>query len=243
MTSKMKVYLVIMAFIAVHPVYAQYSFEFNCLDDTIVIAYDTTTYLKFDFQLQNTGSQPDSYAFDCRILDSVPGWEEMFCVGGNCGIPGMILYDRLNPAQVDTEIDVQVFLNASYGIERINLCVNSLHNANLRDSITIHIHKELKINEHEKHQNLPQITITPNPGYGLFAIKVDGINLEKKLYLAIYNCTGQLIYKFPIVNANNTISVIWDGKNSKGDKVKSGVYFVRCLTDKLELMKKLVLVL
>ncbi len=242
MTSKMKVYPIMVFLILVSPAYAQYSFEFDCLDDTIVIAYDTTTYLRFDFRLQNTGSQPDSYAFDCRVIDSVPGWEEMFCVGGNCGVPGMILYDLLNPAQVDTEIDVQVFLNASYGIERINLCVNSVHNTDLRDSITIHIYKELKIKEYGTHETVPQITIAPNPGSGLFAIKVDGINLEKKCYLAIYDCTGQLIYKIPMVNANNNISVIWDGKNSKGDKVKGGVYFVRFLTDNLELIKKLVLV-
>ncbi len=63
------------------PVFAQYSFEFICLDDTVKNA-GYNDYIEFFFLLHNTGSLEDIYEFNCIIIDSVPGWFVLYCVGG-----------------------------------------------------------------------------------------------------------------------------------------------------------------
>jgi hypothetical protein len=51
--------------------------------------------------------------------------------------------------------------------------------------------------------------------------------------LAVYNTAGEIIETlFPAnsgnqVNANQTYSVVWDGKNSAGKNVASGIYIFR----------------
>jgi len=63
------------------PIYAQYGFEFTCLDDTVKNA-GYNDYIEFFFLLHNTGSLEDIYEFNCTIINSVPGWFVLYCVGG-----------------------------------------------------------------------------------------------------------------------------------------------------------------
>jgi len=67
--------------ILILPLFAQYSFEFTCLDDTVKNA-GFNDYIVFFFRLENTGSMTDIYEFNCTIIDSVPGWFVQYCIGG-----------------------------------------------------------------------------------------------------------------------------------------------------------------
>lgn len=225
---------------------AQYSMNFSCLGDTVIIAVDTTSFVQFYFRLQNTGSMPDSYAFDCRVEDSIPGWEEMFCVGGNCGLPGMILYDHLIPTAIDTNIDVQLFLNSAYGIERINLHVQSVHASGVRDSINIYVKKELSVEEKFKNyypsKTIPHLIVSPNPFHKSVTITSINLAANQSATLCLYDELGNLVRDFsPVIPLNGKYRIIWDGCDSKRQRVASGVYICHLKSGRVEEIKKIVL--
>jgi hypothetical protein len=225
------------------PCYAQYGLDFGCLDDTVKIAFDTSSYVVFYFYLQNTGSLPDSYALDCRIIDSVPGWDEMFCVGGNCGVPGMILYDHLNAGAADSNIDVQVFLNPNYGIETINLKVNSVGDPGTHDSVNVHVKKEVNIREN-RNAIMPgagtiRFEAFPNPFSEFVNIRVSPGIREPAVSLCVLDCTGRqvrdLSNKIPL---QGDAMITWDGTDNSHEKVNCGVFFLRLIAGNETKIKK-----
>jgi hypothetical protein len=134
-----------MKFIILLVLFNQYNFEFECINDTLQTGNGPFI---FSFFLKNTGTLPDSYGFDCRIIDSVQGWFVTFCAGGQCVIPGVIIYEYLEPGQVDSEIHVTIYPDSlHFGREKINFCVWSLKEPNLRDSINVYGIREQKIYE------------------------------------------------------------------------------------------------
>jgi len=64
-----------------------------------------------------------------------------------------------------------------------------------------------------------------------------------EVQISIYNLKGQLIRKLVdrAVNAG-THSAVWDGKDTSGNPVSSGVYFYRMKTDKSSQSKKMLLI-
>ena len=61
--------------------------------------------------------------------------------------------------------------------------------------------------------------------------------------LRVFSCSGRLIRTLPLVGLSaGTSSLYWDGKDSGGRSVSSGVYFVELGQDRKTVMKKLVLV-
>jgi len=241
-------FLVIVVLGIALPAMAQYSFDFSCLDDTVQIATDTTTMVTFYFCLQNTGTLADSYAFDCRYIDSVPGWDEIYCVGGLCAQPGVILYDYLNPGVSDSNIDIMVFPNSNYGIEAFNLHVSSVANSNLRDSINVYVKKELAINEENKLSAKIGLEVHPNPFTQKIAIRYtipDARCRIKNFSLRIYDISGQLIrdltHNLTSCILHHASAVFWDGTDNSGNILETGVYFCRLETQNRVWIKKLVL--
>jgi hypothetical protein len=142
-------------------VFAQYDFDFTCTDDTIQSGTDL---IEFHFRLENTGSLPDSYAVECRIVDSVPGWFEIFCAGGGCAEPGDILFDYLQVGAVDSLVKISVWPTSGYAVEILNLLVRSVAQPALRDSINVYAVSEASIEETEVPGHLcPFIAVNPNP--------------------------------------------------------------------------------
>jgi len=256
MTIKIK-FLVIAILGFVLLLSAQYNFDFTCLDDTVKIATDTTTFVTFYFRLQNTGTLPDSYAFDCRIVDSVPGWDEIFCVGGLCAPPGVILYDYLLAGEIDTNIDVGVYPGPNYGIEVLNLHVSSVGNPDLKDSINVIVKKELAIEETRKPDTerirleafpnpfLRNLTIkfqVPNPNdFTPFDSKhqTGQANPKSQISLNIYDTSGRLVKNFSL--ATCYCSVVWDGTDSSGNIMGAGAYICCLETQNRVWIKKLII--
>jgi len=63
----------------------------------------------------------------------------------------------------------------------------------------------------------------------------------QKAELKIYNIKGQLVRKLDIDNKSGIGSIAWDGLDSYGKKVCSGIYFYKLTADKKEIVKKMVL--
>lgn len=201
------------------PLFAQYNFDFVCTSDTFQTGTD---YFIYYFRLTNTGSVPDSYAFDCRVLDSVPGWFELYCAGGQCAEPGIILYDYLAPMEIDSGIDISVYpATGAWGTEKINLCVWSLSNQNLRDSINVYAEMEQSISEKNNDcKNLQRIVAYPNPFQQNLIIKVAD-SQKSVANIKIYDVSGRLVKSF-----NPASSILWSGDDSNGHQVAAGVYII-----------------
>ena len=59
---------------------AGYRFEFASQGDTVQQVAPGAV-AEFGFSLTNTGTEPDGYEFDCRVMQSVPSWYVTYCVG------------------------------------------------------------------------------------------------------------------------------------------------------------------
>lgn len=106
---------------------ADYSFTLNCRSDTLQ-AVQPGGVAYFYFTLTNTGTEPDVYEFDCRVIQEVPGWSAIYCLRGRCVEPGMVMFDTLAPGESDTTIDIGVFTASNPGEEVVRLTVTSVGN-------------------------------------------------------------------------------------------------------------------
>ncbi len=111
-------------------------FTFVCRSDTLQQVAPGAT-AEFHFTLTNTGSQDDVYRFDCRVLDSVPGWFVVCCVRGLCFEPGVPLFDTLRAGESDTTPHLTIYTNATHGEERVSLKVTSINEPQYTDSIAV----------------------------------------------------------------------------------------------------------
>ncbi len=226
-------------FICCLPLFAQHNFEFTCTSDTFQTGTD---YFVYYFRLTNTGSLPDSYAFDCRVIDSIPNWFELYCAGGQCAEPGIILYDYLAPGSVDSGIDISVYpASGAWGTEKINLCVWSLNNSNLRDSINVYAAMEQGISEeHHDYGNLKELFAYPNPFRKAVNLKFQIPNTKSQTNpnfqslnskLKIYDATGRLVKKWDYQTKRLSDQIVWSGYDSNGHQVPPGIYFIQLEID------------
>ncbi len=68
--------------------------------------------------------------------------------------------------------------------------------------------------------------ILPNPAKGKIKFKI--WNADKDLTLKIYNLAGELVKSFSLTTKNQKLTTfLWDGKDNKGKRLPTGVYFYR----------------
>lgn len=213
--------------------WAQYNFDFRCVDDTIQSGSSEIT---FYFILENTGTQPDSYVFNCRVVDSVPGWFEMYCVHGLCSEPGIPLYDHLAPGLADSAIDIQIFPSLGYGVEKVNLHVQSLNNSSLKDSINVYA---IGTNANEEDQATADLknqnrgwTVSPNPFFRFVKIgfmKKDAVPVSE---IVVYDARGRRIKNLITSGRQGQqIQLVWNGTDNDGRQIPAGIYFIQQKND------------
>jgi len=81
----------------------------------------------------------------------------------------------------------------------------------------------------------------PNPFNSSTTISFSLPLSTQKAELKIYNIKGQLVRKLDMDNKFGIGSIAWDGLDSYGKKVGSGIYFYKLTADKKEIVKKMVL--
>jgi flagellar hook assembly protein FlgD len=63
-----------------------------------------------------------------------------------------------------------------------------------------------------------------------------------EINISIYDITGRLI---KTLRSGRQIrgmhEIVWDGKNNKGEKISSGIYFCHLMTDEKSLSRKIIL--
>ena len=87
------------------------------------------------------------------------------------------------------------------------------------------------------------LDVYPNPFSEKIEIKFSVGRSAKSVELKIYDVTGQLIRDFSINQLTNQLvnKIIWDGRDDAGEKVSSGIYFLKFSTENCREIKKLLL--
>jgi flagellar hook assembly protein FlgD len=81
----------------------------------------------------------------------------------------------------------------------------------------------------------------PNPFRANNSTKIEvGIKAGESGTLTIYNIRGEIVKAIKVNEGYHTI--IWDGKDSKGNVCGSGIYFYKLTTPSLNQTKKMVIV-
>lgn len=215
-------------------VWSQYSFDLSCLSDTLQIVTPNGV-ADFKFCLTNTGSRSDIYELNARLIESVPGWFVTFCWRGRCVVPGVIVYDTLNPAQSDTTIHITVYTTQTPGQEILSLNVRSLGDPTQRDSIRVYTRVGQGIGEDRLALTVSRlpIKISPNPFSNETILHLPQATIELK----VYDVFGKLVKTFP---PNHYF--IWDGSDQTGQSLPAGTYIVTFTLNKRVISSRVVLI-
>jgi len=95
------------------------------------------------------------------------------------------------------------------------------------------------IEEKPEKREKPFITITPNPMRDYIRIKLNNLQNER-VSIKIYDATGKLI-KTLTKTENLKPYISWDGKDNRGRRVPSGVYFIRLNSEKESKLRKVIM--
>jgi len=150
-------------------------------------------------------------------------------------IQGTNTTDEQNYSYLDETVEVTEYY---YWLESVELAGNT----ELFGPISINI-------EYQPDNPTPPTTVVtglhqnyPNPFNPQTKIQF-ALGQPGKAQLVIYNVKGQKVVTLfnDHANANEYITVNWDGTDSSGNKVSSGVYMYKLRTDNKEYMKKMIL--
>jgi flagellar hook assembly protein FlgD len=81
----------------------------------------------------------------------------------------------------------------------------------------------------------PNLNVYPNPFRNEVNIRVQGLEKSAKT-IDIFDIKGQKVRTFTSPGISNTLT--WDGRNCNGDKVGSGIYFIRVHCGEKEIVRK-----
>lgn len=126
----MKRRVIFLSLFILFPLFAQYSFELRCIDDTFRYLMPNN-FASYRFQLKNNGALLDSYRLKIEVMESVPGWEYEICARGRCVPPGAAIIFSLSPGEVDTTIVAHIFTTTTQGRAKITVFCRSFGDTTL----------------------------------------------------------------------------------------------------------------
>jgi len=107
------------------------------------------------------------------------------------------------------------------------------------DVYLIRLGPETDVEEQLSHPGnpLPFLEVLPNPSKGMARILLKPGGDADYVELKIFNVAGELVRSF----SPPSPVIVWDGRDDKGRKVSSGVYFIRLNTSNLRITEKMIL--
>ncbi len=101
----------------------------------------------------------------------------------------------------------------------------------------------LGIEEHKSPQPISTVLqISPNPFHSRVTINFSIDHSVEHIELKIYDATGRLVKEFGHTANQRFNQVIWAGDDNYGNKVPSGVYFLKFTTERVTETRKLLLI-
>jgi hypothetical protein len=126
--------------------------------------------------------------------------------------------------------------NHSYYI--VAIFSNPLNFSNPSNTITIYVSVA---NEDELAPSVESVSVYPNPFSGIASFKITG-KASKPVSIVIFNLKGQLVCTLHEVLSSEGNAVLeWDGRDSKGSQLESGIYLFRAQGEGFASSGKLVL--
>ena len=173
---------------------AGYGFTFTPRGDTVQHVDPSGTGV-FLFTLTNTGTASDIYRFDCRLLDSVPGWVVVYCVHGRCEEPGAMAYDTVPAGASDTTPDVTVYTTTTQGEEVVCLRVRSMGDSATAESVAVHtivgsgIDEDARLDAPEARFRVAPTLVSRQTG----ASVVFSTREQTRFRVTLYDAAGRLV--------------------------------------------------
>ncbi len=93
--------------------------------------------------------------------------------------------------------------------------------------------------EKQNHENVYQNTIHVIPKKGFVEINYNAVEKSSINWISIYDLSGNVIVQLPVQPSKGT--VIWNGKNTKGNKCTSGCYMVYLQSKAQKVTKRFIL--
>lgn len=143
------------------PVLAGYGFTLVPRSDTVQHVGQNGTAV-FLFTLANTGTSPDVFRFDCRVVSGPTAWAVACCDRGQCHQPGDAIYDTLAAGASDTTPDITVYTDTTHGEEIVSLQARSMGDSSLAESIATHAIVSSGIEE-RAHEDAPEAGVKVMP--------------------------------------------------------------------------------
>lgn len=85
---------------------------------------------------------------------------------------------------------------------------------------------------------LPEINLFPNPSNLMLSIEIKAKSINCQFELMIYDINGKEVKNFGKYESGKCHSIRWDGRTNSGDRVTSGVYFLKVRDENNAVFKK-----
>jgi serine protease AprX len=72
-----------------------------------------------------------------------------------------------------------------------------------------------------------QVLTFPNPFTDSLTVHVKESDVPQKIRISVFTVAGELVYRFPENDGQESYQQIWDGSNEKGREVGSGIYLLK----------------
>ena len=184
-------------------------------------------------------------------LNFLSGWQTLFfpfidTINGKIKVDEAILgpYSQSGSGEI-YKIN---FKSKAEGDCSLNITTSELRNLNnqsipsVLSNAVIRIRLVVKIADEESENILePKINIYPNPFNSTATIQFNPGSNEI-VSLKIFNIKGEEIVNYSLSSFQNNGTVIWNGRDSNGSPVTSGIYFIRLeMTDNFLIEKAIML--
>lgn len=200
-------------------------FQFNI--DNLNVYLNSNLTASFHGEVINTSSNDLELLLIKNDLSLPSDWQASICIDNSCFSSSIdsVFFDLLGFDTVDVIIDLIASNNisGSIGLELFDIL-----NPNETTLKTLTIISSLAtISNQERLKNRSSINFYPNPFNNQINFILDlAYNDIIKIY--IYDVNGSIIKNINNVKIEPGLSIIkWNGKDNKGQTVKTGIYFVK----------------
>lgn len=154
-------------------------------------------------------------------------WQASICIDNSCFNSNIdsVFFELFGHGTVEVIIDLIASNNISGSFE---LELFNIHNQNERILKTLNVMNSLAtITDERGLENQSSSNFYPNPFNNQINFTLD-LKYNDLINITIYNINGSMIKNINNVKIGPGLSFLkWNGKNNKGQTVKTGIYFVR----------------
>lgn len=200
-------------------------FEFNI--DNLNVYLNSNLTASFHGEVISTSPLDADLVLIKKDIVLPTDWQVSICIDNSCFNSSIdsVFFELLGHDTVEVIIDLIASNNISGSIE---LELSNIHNQNETIFKTLNVMNSLATITNERGlKNRSSLNFYPNPFNNQINFTLD-LTYNDLINITIYNVNGSIIKNINNVKIEPGLSIVkWNGKNNKGQTVKTGIYFVR----------------